>query len=302
MKSLARSVLLATAVAFPLVASACLPEASGGSESDASAGGAAAGGGFGGGTGGSGGSGGGTGGTGAVPIDGGTALGMTPPANLNLDGSSITSGLFTLEEVTAYSFSGSTAVPTELLGAKDAPIVKDATIGSSSYFTLVMIPSGTEVLHMSGFFDATYPDLPPAQFDLTVFGDLSKPMDFTIFLPLQTSLVAYQFTGVGSDAKLGDNVDAFCSTPIAPASYAQVKQAGGSSGVIDPTQAPLTCASPSISAQMQMHGTGSGLSICETPPDCSGQFCCGFADASGCITDMHCDGIECFNYDEVPCS
>ena len=127
----------------------------------------------------------------APPAGAPSVVSMEPPASLTLDGQSIVSGRFVVVEATAYL--DGEAGGTRSLITSAAPRVVDATIGQGNH-DLFETPSNTAALAMRGYFDATNPDLPPANFDLTVFGDFSLPLRLTVFLPEQTSTGSSQRT------------------------------------------------------------------------------------------------------------
>ncbi len=137
------------------------------------------------------------GGSSVVSVAPPASVSMVPPASLTLDGQLIVSGRFVVVEATAYL--DGEAGETRSLVTSAAPRVVDATIGQGNH-NLFETPSNTAALAMRGYFDATNPDLPPANYDLTVFGDFSLPLRLTVFLPAQTSTGASQVTVASPEA------------------------------------------------------------------------------------------------------
>jgi hypothetical protein len=117
-------------------------------------------------------------------------IGISPPAELNLDDMEISEGTFNLTSVIGYSESNSAGV--ELLGA---PVNVDAMIGSGIFHALLDVPSDVEVLNLIGFFEATSPVKPLVRFDY-IMGPIETvgPDANTISLPLFTSNFFYQVT------------------------------------------------------------------------------------------------------------
>ncbi|MEJ2756669.1 MAG: hypothetical protein P8104_12785, partial [Gammaproteobacteria bacterium] len=131
------------------------------------------------------------------------SVGIMPPAELNLDGMAISTGQFNLVDVIGYSDSRPEGI--DLL---DTPIVIDATIGGAAFHELLTIPNDVEVLNLIGFFEATDPVKPRAQFDY-IMGPIGRtgPAANTIALPLQTANWSYQITDLetGHDVFVDNN-------------------------------------------------------------------------------------------------
>ncbi|NES99142.1 MAG: hypothetical protein F6K61_00920 [Sphaerospermopsis sp. SIO1G1] len=179
-------------------------------------------------------------------IFGGSAsaqLSITPPPELYLDGQYIQTGNFTLTEVTGFSSNNTEIDLTALL--ENNP--KSAIIGGNKTTTFLdSIPSELVSLNLVGFFDATDPDLQPANFDITLNnlpGDGSTG-DFTYFLPLTTGpLQVRQITDLGSSTLLDDNINTF----VTIISGDNIGRARGNS-----------CGGPAITSRVQFHGGGGG--------------------------------------------
>ncbi len=133
-------------------------------------------------------------------------LNIQPPKHLNLDGMDILEGQFNLESATGYSFSNPNGV--EFL---NQPVVHDATIGdTSAHFLLDDVPDDIEVLKLSGFFNATNPDKPNANFNIIVAGiQPDGPGEYTYFLPTNTDIAANVIIDVADTKALEDNKNYF---------------------------------------------------------------------------------------------
>lgn len=210
---------------------------------------------------------------------------LMPPDELTLDAQGISQGEFTLVEVAVFEPGfGMELVRTDLLTAAEEPLVIQAMIGSVDVHSLFLAPAATEVIRLVGYFDASVPDLPPAEFSLHIFGAVAEQTDFTIWLPTTTSSpLCYQVTGMGLSAELADNTDIFCGTDLSATDIMQIRDVvPGAPGSISAADLPLsecTCGT-----QMQPHGTGSSTG---GGGNCSG-FTCG--DGSCIAANLACNG------------
>ncbi len=187
-------------------------------------------------------------------------LTINPPPTLTLDGLSIREGQFNLTEATGFFLDTTGTVVSESLIT--APVSIDAVIGSSGAArTLIsdIEDDKFEVINFAGFFDPIDPDLPEANFNITLTNlPSSTTGDFTYFLPVLTSQSIFQLTDLGATTSLSDNINTF-STAIPEFSPI-------GSGTVVPGGTILTrstgnnCASPIAN----FHGGGGG----NPPPPC----------------------------------
>jgi hypothetical protein len=134
---------------------------------------------------------------------------IQPPPELTLDGQQVSAGQFTITRIRAFDGAlNPTWIP--------APDPIDATIGSTSPHFLFEAPAGTRVLSIEGFFDASVPDLPPANFNFTLATIRDgATLELTVFLPTDTDEFAFQLTDLGTSGDLSDNVDRFvAASPV----------------------------------------------------------------------------------------
>lgn len=156
----------------------------------------------------------------ALSLTGGSAwafpVRFSPPPSLTLNGQPISQGNFTVTGAVGFSRDGSSILEEIILDQADSQddVIFNATIGDTTPHLLFEAPEETEVLRMIGFFDATTPNLPNANFD--IFAGVRDPSsgasDFTVFLPSNTSTFGFQITDLGSDPGLDDNTNTFSST------------------------------------------------------------------------------------------
>jgi len=144
-------------------------------------------------------------------------LSITPPPHLNLDGLDISKGQLTIEGAVAYSDPAGSILAIEVLDVNDPgdDVVIDATIGSEEPHFLFQVPADTEVVQITGNFNASDPDLPAASFDLTagVLRALNEGEGnhFIVSLPLMTADFLPQVTDLGPNlVRVTDNQDTFC--------------------------------------------------------------------------------------------
>lgn len=242
-----------------------------------------------------------------------TTVTLTPPASLTLDDQEVNAGEFVVTEATAYTFGGSMN-ETTVVSANGEPVVINATIGVGEH-ELFDVPGATRALAVKGYFDSSEPDLERANFNLTVFGDFSEPIELTVFLPSNTSESANQVTGATRD---GEEINIFTDDEIPPEAYESIQEnAGDDPGDLDPedpllnvrpTEVPMTShggmrAQPSVTSANNV--TGGDLCPDEEIPQCSGEtpYCCVVPseDNTQCLVGPHCDPETCDVYDEVPC-
>ncbi|MDJ0659049.1 MAG: hypothetical protein QNJ42_06105 [Crocosphaera sp.] len=169
-------------------------------------------------------------------------LSITPPPDLTLDGIEIDFGIFQLEEVTGFDVVGNPTDLTSLL--ENNP--KFAEIGGTETTVFLdTIPTDLVSLNLVGFFDATDPDLPPANFDITLNnlpGDGSTG-DFTYFLPVTTGpLQVRQITDLGDSSSLDDNLNTFVSV----------------SGPVIGSARGNFCGGQAVTSTVSFHGGGGG--------------------------------------------
>lgn len=158
-------------------------------------------------------------------------LRMFPPPELQLDGGTglvdINSGAFSLTEITGlYAVAGNV----EETSGTPPSVSKSATIGDTSPISLSTIPdtfmgSSLQGLRLIGNFDADNPDLPPAEFYITVLADEATGIqidgsgnindDYTYFLPTMATAgddTIFQTTNLASNAILDDNFNTFTTS------------------------------------------------------------------------------------------
>lgn len=138
-------------------------------------------------------------------------LQLTPPDTLVVDGTPVVSGFFNVTSIWAFD-QALNATPI----TPPAPIA--AEIGSGLSQAIAAVPVGTRVVSVVGFFDATAPDLPAANFNLLIgsITDAADNLGFTVFLPNSTDTTAFQATDLGGTASLLDNTDLFSDTDVKP--------------------------------------------------------------------------------------
>lgn len=242
--------------------------------------------------------GGGGGGGGAFPANnqnspqtGPTTISLVPPASLTLDGQDVNAGQFVVEEATAFSFRGSMDETTVVSGS---PVVIDATIGQGEH-ELFDVPGDSQAIEVTGYFDATDPDLERANFNVTIFGDFSEPIEFTVFLPASTSDETNQITGTTRE---GDETTIFTDMEIPSEAYSAVaEEAGDDPGNIDTEASPLNVA-PSMTSVVE-HGRARAAPSVAMANNTQGADC-----ASLCTDPNSCNTIQrlCNVYQSENCS
>ncbi|MGK7955054.1 MAG: PEP-CTERM sorting domain-containing protein [Crocosphaera sp.] len=134
---------------------------------------------------------------------------IEPPEELSLNGQQINFGTFNVTEARGYYNDDGSLVTTTLV---EEIITHEATIGSTERHNLFTVPMSVQALNIVGFFDATDPDLDPAQFNIWVNGFDGEFSEFTYFLPSNVNSFAYQVTDLGSTTYLADNTDIFSAS------------------------------------------------------------------------------------------
>lgn len=164
---------------------------------------------------------------------GNTRITLTPPPSLNLDGQDVEAGEFVVESATAHTFAGQDSISERVV---TSPVIISAVIGTGEH-DLFEVPGTTGAIDVEGYFQATTPPLPEANFTITVFGDFSEPLELTVFLPENTDEEFVQITGATEDES--ENVDIFTDEPLDPDNYSEVAESSSSSGQIDPATPAL---------------------------------------------------------------
>lgn len=188
-------------------------------------------------------------------------LTINPPLRLTLDGLSIDTGQFNLTGATGFFIDNTGNLASENLTPLPSPT--NAIIGNSST-TRTLIPgiedNKYQALNLIGFFDATNPDLNPANFDITLTNLPSNTTgDFTYFLPAQTgALSIFQLTDLGTSTDLNDNVNTFASVkPTLSVVNNNIVANQLPTGSVIGSSTGNNCAPPNV----KFHGGGGG-----TPP------------------------------------
>jgi hypothetical protein len=222
-------------------------------------------------------SGGGAGGAAPMPP---TSIEMTPPPSLTLDGQAVMQGQFVVTEAVAHIYDGAAMVPQIIVDPAGFPVIIDATIGFGSH-VLFEVPAETDTLEMIGYFDASVPDLPQANFNLTIFGSFMDPVSLTVFLPSNTAQSTTQITGAGVD--MTQNINIFTDQELPPEAFPAVIQAAEmNGGQINPAVYPLNV--PISPVPMTMHGTAGAIPAVPATPSCA----CLSAATPVCCDDGHC--------------
>jgi hypothetical protein len=236
-----------------------------------------------------------------------TTIRMVPPAKLSLNGQAVVKGRLVIEEaVTHRPVEG--ALLKETVAFQAGTVVVDATIGKGNH-DLFSVSAATEVLELVGYFDATEPDLAPATFNVTVFGDFDEALELTIFLPAETSNAAYQVTGATKD---GTSTNLFTDEKLPESVFPNVLEASeGEPGNINSNAFPLNFPlSPivfvphgtlTITPGPGSGGTGTGGGSDGTSGCSSGEIICGTVCCPA-STPVCGTGGACCSTDQKPCA
>jgi hypothetical protein len=224
-----------------------------------------------------------------------TVISITPPATLTLDGVGVSSGQFVVNEAEVFVRAGGRTVGARAEPEGGFPVTVGTEMNGGSH-DLFGVPKSTQAVRMKGYFDASEPDLPPANFDLTLYANFSNPIDLTLFLPSNTADDVAQISSVPEDGSEGSSVFNEGDGPSSDTIENSLDTAN-SSGSSDPGRLDVQSVGASLSGltvsvqALQPHGLVRGTPTVQ-----------GSSNTCGASPDQMCNGVsECPDgSDEAP--